>query len=661
MHHDDGTQLAATHDPFGFDLPEDDWLSRVRRAAAQADLGRLGDYVLLGEIGRGAQGVVYKAIQPRTRRTVALKLLAAGSLATRSMRARFEREVEAACLLSHPGIVTVHGVEIVDGQPVLEMEWVEGEPIDRWSATRPLREVLGVFVHACEAVAHAHRRGVLHRDLKPSNVLVDRHGRARVLDFGLAKPLSAEESGTRSDERGWSAATVTHAGGFLGTPAYAPPEALAEPPALDTRSDVYALGVILYRLIAGQAPFDASRGVADLFDQIRRGGVRSPSTHRAGISPELDAITLRAMALEPERRYASPGDLAADVRRYLAGEAVTAHPPGRGYIIRKFIGRHRLGVSLAGTGLMLILLFAAAAGVLAFDLARQRERLHDALDREHAALIEARQASLAEGVARRAAERSAAEATAALARAGRQSARHHAASEALERLLIDGGLDALPSDPAPAGTTGRQLQNARVRRELTRSLQRAGLHEEALEQSGEALRLVISAEGAEGPTHAAALSLRAESLAALGRLEEAERDLREALRIREKIAAEGTVTSLGLADLGAVVLRQGRPAEAEAIFRRAIEIRTETARPGFSPAPLRRDLGLALLEQGRFDEAEVETRAALDVLSAMRGSGSEPALRARGNLIRILEATGRLEEAQYHARKILEGAAGPDA
>jgi eukaryotic-like serine/threonine-protein kinase len=669
-----GRPDSSTGESFGFEQSEDAWLSRLRRASTPAKLGRLGEYELLAEIGRGSQGVVFKAVQPHTRRTVALKRLGAGSLATASMRSRFEREVEAACLLDHPGIVTVHGVEMLDGQPVIAMEWVEGQPIDAWAGCphpggcepghrrdesrvgappappRPVAEILTVFAQACDAVAHAHRRGVLHRDLKPSNILVDAYGRARVLDFGLAKLLPGASA--------WEETSLTRPGGFLGTPAYAPPEVLHDPDAVDTRSDIYSLGIILYKVLCGAVPFEGSRGIASLFDQVRRGVTRPPSAHRAGVGPELDAITLKAVALEPERRYATADDLAADVRRHLAGETVTALPPSRAYLVRKFVRRHRVPVALALGVFLITLTLAATATTYSFRLARGQGRLRSSFESERAAVGRAVQARNEAVRARNAAEASTREARAALGRASRQSIRHSAVAELLGllwaqadpaavadlRAAIDRAIETLAAQepgrgPAPA---------ALARRSLADVLQGMGMFEHALDQARQAHRLAVEADGPESRPAAMALVLIGQNLALMGRLAEAEAPLREAERLRDvNRPTEGGGAVIALNDLGSVLIEQGRAPEAEALFRRALKARTDPGDRVTAPvAPLHRGLGAALLEQGRFSEAEFETRKALDMPRDYAGWESDHAPRTRRTLARILHATGRLEEAE---------------
>ncbi len=650
------SDASGTSDSFGFQRPDDEWLSRLRRAETRMDLGRLGEYVLLCELGRGAQGVVYKAVQPHTRRIVALKRLAAGSLATPAMRERFEREIEAACLLDHPGIVTVHGVEVLEGQPVLTMEWVDGHRIDTWASGPPARalpEVLGVFAQACDAVAHAHRRGVLHRDLKPSNVLVDEQGRARVLDFGLAKVLPEFET--------WADATVTNASGFLGTPAYGAPEALEHPDGFDTRSDVYALGIILYKLLSGTLPFDVARGVPHLFDQIRRGVTRPPSALRAGVDRELDAIVLKASAVEPERRYATPEDLAADVRRKLAGEAVAAHPPGRAYLIRTFVRRHRAAVALVVGAFVLISALAVTATVFAVNLSRERVRLRESLDSERAAVARAVEA-------RNAAEASTREARAAIVRAARQFQRYRAVADLLGVLWseaeenpaagaeLQAGIDRAIARLAAAETSERPAPATLALRSLAEALQDAASFEHAEQQAREALRFAEELDGPESRPAAQALVVLGQIQASLGRLAEAEASLREADRLRlvnNPTDAGGSINAI--VDLGRVLIDQGRAAEAEALFRGALQARSDPGDRVTVPIiPLHRGLGAALIELGRYAEAEEEIHRALQMPPEYENWEPEGRPLTGRHRARILQGSGRHEEAEQEIRSALD-------
>nr|AQQ74896.1 hypothetical protein [uncultured bacterium] len=347
---------------FGFDQPEEQWFAQLHKAQSVDVLGRFGPYELLEEIGHGGQGAVYKARQPGTNRVIALKRLSAGSFATSSMRARFEREVEVASALSHPNIVRVYGTECIEGQQVLVMEWIDGVPIDRWAnpadssqnetSARPLRQLLEAFILVCDAVNHAHQRGVLHRDLKPSNVLVDSSDQPHVLDFGLAKLINPEEP--RS--------ALTHDTGFFGTPAYASPEHITgNAENIDARSDVYSLGVIAYQMLTGALPHGSAATIVELFDAIRTHTPARPSSLRRDMNRELDAIVLKALEKDPARRYQSVEGLAADVRRFLNNETVLAHPPSAAYQARKFISRHRSMFTAAM--IVLVTLVGALIGV----------------------------------------------------------------------------------------------------------------------------------------------------------------------------------------------------------------------------------------------------------------------------------------------------------
>ncbi len=361
---------------FGFDSDEepDRWLELAKSARAPLPAGRLGSYEDAQEVSRGGQGVVFRALQPGTHRPVALKRLRAGSLAGTAMRRRFEREIEAASQLRHPGIVTVYGMELVDGEPLLAMEWIEGRSTREWAlgadGPRPgVRAVLELFEQICAAVHHAHQNGVLHRDLKPSNILVDANDAPHVLDFGLAKEIGADAE--HSD--------LTMSSDFVGTPAYASPEQLDGGSArLDVQSDVYSLGVVLYEMLAGERPYDQSGGLREFLGAIERGAHVPPSRRRSGVSRDLDLVTGKALAHDRAQRYQSVDALLSDVRRVLAGEAVLAHPPSVLYQLRKMVRRHPVAWSCGFLALSTVLALGGFAGWQSIELARQRDEAFDA-------------------------------------------------------------------------------------------------------------------------------------------------------------------------------------------------------------------------------------------------------------------------------------------
>lgn len=364
-------QFDAGSDPGlvaeGFAFDDDRWLHQIRRAEGQLPLGTIGDYELLTEIGRGAQGIVYKAIQPRTKRRIALKRLVGGSLAGAEMRARLAREVEAAAALNHPSIVTVFGLEYVDGLPVLAMEWVDGEPVDAWSdrVGRDRSTVvhqLNLFQRICAGIEHAHERGVIHRDIKPTNILVDSASMPRILDFGLAKITGTDAQNP----------DLTATGGFVGTPAYAAPERLVGTRGIsEVRSDVYSLGVVLYRMLTGRLP---RRADVSLSDYMRTPWEEPlcPSNLNSALNPDLDAILLTALAAEPQRRYASVDKLADDIQRHLDGLPILAATASLAYRIRKKVRRHKLAIAVTGTITAILVTATILSATFALSAARAR-------------------------------------------------------------------------------------------------------------------------------------------------------------------------------------------------------------------------------------------------------------------------------------------------
>ncbi len=335
-------------------------------------------YEIQGELHRGGQGIVYRARQTATHRTVALKILLAGAFATSRQRRRFEREIELVAGLRHPNIVTVYDSGATsDGGLWLAMEYLDGQTLDEYVRAQGaagrlrLRDRLRLMARVCAAVSHAHQRGIIHRDLKPANVIVDASGEPHVLDFGLARPADPEVSGDQ--------ATVTSAGAFLGTLAYASPEqAGGDPAQVDVRSDVYSLGVILYEMLTGSFPYPVTGRLSDVIDAIRTAPPR-PARSMPDLSERLDrdaeTILYKALAKEPHRRYESAEALRRDLDHYLAGEPIDARRDSAAYVLRKMLGRYRLQAAAALAGILLLAGFGAAMSVLYRRAASEAEKL----------------------------------------------------------------------------------------------------------------------------------------------------------------------------------------------------------------------------------------------------------------------------------------------
>jgi len=329
-------------------------------------------YRLSGEIHRGGQGTVFHAVQLATRRACAVKMLIGGRFASTSQRQRFEREVEVIAALRHPSIVTLYESGVSrNAEPWFAMEYVDGERIDdfvRRTGASP-REIARLVQSIGAAVAYAHRRGVMHRDIKPGNILIDRDGCPRVLDFGLARSFGAEDPLDTS-------AGSTQAGEFIGTFAYAAPEQLAGDPAgVDSRCDLYALGVLFYELLAGVSPFAKARSLAELLEQKTRGRIaRLRDAAGPAVDRDLEVIVMRLLDADPARRYDTADALVEDIARWLDGRPILARDDSLWYVARKTVQRHAFVSSLAG---LLLLTVVGSSISLAFAYQRaegERER-----------------------------------------------------------------------------------------------------------------------------------------------------------------------------------------------------------------------------------------------------------------------------------------------
>jgi serine/threonine protein kinase len=389
------TKLVADHEDLfnrvGGLEPDSDGSSTHAQQSPGLSSIRIEGYTLLREIQHGGQGVVYLAVQRSTKRKVAIKVLRDGPYATRAAMKRFEREIELVAQLKHPHIISVfHSGQTEDGRQFYVMDYVRGVSLNVFvTEQRPtLEETLRLFAKVCNAVQYAHQRGVIHRDLKPSNVLVDSAGEPKLLDFGLAKWLAAPVDTVAS--------TSQAAVGTL--PYMSPEQARGNPDDIDTRTDIYALGVNLYELLTGHYPYPVVGHMAEVLRHIaetkptppsRRwtsdSGVRERSDRkiRAGMCPiddEVQTVVLKALAKEPARRYQSAGELARDIANYLSGHPIEAKRDSGWYVIRVALRRHK-GKAWATAAMVVIV------ATMSMLLYQQRLRMAEQDDRTRAQMI----------------------------------------------------------------------------------------------------------------------------------------------------------------------------------------------------------------------------------------------------------------------------------
>jgi len=399
--------LASTNSD-GSDDNSSSWgLNRERRGPVIERPDALPGYELLGVIGRGGMGVVYRARHTATQREVAIKVMGAACLAEPMDQARFEREARILISLRHPNIVTVYdtgllpppvdveavgtiGRESAGGRFYLVMDYISGDPLDRFiTAAKPdLSALLELFAKVCDAVNAAHLKGVIHRDLKPSNILVTRLdplvtpekgtppvGVPHLLDFGLATFTQPEGGDAHA-----LAATMTMTGQFVGSLPWASPEqAESVPGKIDVRSDVYSLGVILHHMLSGRFPYPVVGNIRDIVDNILTRDPEPLSRIAPQVDNEVETIVLKCLSKDRDRRYQSAGDVAKDIRRYLDDEPIEAKRDSGWYVLRKGLRRHRAAVAVSVAFVALVLAFGVTMTVLYRQEQREADRARQTL------------------------------------------------------------------------------------------------------------------------------------------------------------------------------------------------------------------------------------------------------------------------------------------
>jgi serine/threonine protein kinase len=325
-------------------------------------------YEIVGQLGEAGQGRVWRALQLSTRREVALKVPRLDFLSSGRALARFEREVELAARLTHPNIARIYDSGIYQGIYYYAMELIEGVSLDEYVKQNKLtqRQAVELMRIVCAAIQHAHQNGVIHRDIKPSNIIATKDGQPHIVDFGLATNI-LEDNTFR---------TVSLEGEVTGTPAYMSPEQAAGlHEQLDTRTDVYSIGVVFYRVLTGAFPYDVKSSMLNTLHNIRESEPTHPSKIVPDIDRDVEAIILKALAKEPERRYQSAAELRQDIERWLNGLPIIARADSSIYLLRKVIVRHRYTSTVVALLLVIVFGFSAFSFQLRVELRRVKMEL----------------------------------------------------------------------------------------------------------------------------------------------------------------------------------------------------------------------------------------------------------------------------------------------
>jgi len=592
---------------------------------------QIGRYRIIRLLAEGGMGCVLEAEQDQPRRTVALKVIRPG-LTSPEMLRRFEREWQTLGRLQHPGIAQVYEAGSADTglgvQPYIAMEFVRGATLLEYARAQHLstRERLELMIKVCEAVHHAHQRGVIHRDLKPGNILVDETGQPKILDLGIARLTNVDDQRTRQ----------TDLGQLLGTLAYMSPEqVLADPSQLDARTDVYSLGVILFELLAGHLPYTLSRRLDEAVHTIREEDPTPLSSISRTYRGDIEVIVAKALEKNKMQRYSSAADLAADIQRYLRDEPILARRPSTLYQLRKFARRQKALV--AGVAAVFIVLIA---GIVASNweaaLARRAEQVATTESATAKAINDFLQNDLL-------AQASASVQT----RPDRKPDPNLKVRTALDRAAerITGKFDKQP------------LVEASIRRTIGRTYRDLGLYPEADQQIERALDLQRRALGEKHPDTLATMNGLAELYQDQGNYAQAEPLFIRALELRRQVLGEEQPDTLAtMNDLATVFLNEGKYQQAEPAFVKVWYARQRTVGEEH-PDTLLSMNNLALLYQleGKYGQAEPLCTRVREVRRRLLGEEHPDTLISTDNLARLYLYQGKYAQAEPLFIAVLEG------
>ena len=628
-------------------------------------------------VHHGGQAVVYRARQIATGRDVAIKVMKEGPFGGPADRVRFEREIQILGQLRHANIITIHDTGEAAGHFFFTMDFVDGPPLSEYVETAGLglRAMLTLFGKVCDAVNAAHLRGVIHRDIKPSNIRVNSAGEPIVLDFGLAK-LTTPEPDT-------AAMTVT--GQFVGSMPWAAPEqAEGNPADIDVRTDVYALGVVLFQLLTGRFPYDITGTMREVLQRIAAAEPRRPSLIDARIDNEVETIVLKCLTKERERRYQTAGELARDLRHYLAGEPIEAKRDSVTYMLRKSLRRYRVPLVIS-TAFVLVIVAALIASLTfwgqavaqrnhaeaARDTADEQRRIAVAAAAKAAAVNTFLQEMLAAvdptgPLGSDVTVRAVLDQAARDVDAGSLTDQHALEADVrltIGRMYAELGLYAAAEPHLRSALAIRESQSDTQPGELADCLsalgdllRRAGRFDEAQEFLARALQVRTDAFGSSSVLVADSLADIAAVLSEKGEFDTAEQNLRDALSVYRGSADDATPQiAAALTNLADLFNQRGDYATAEPLYEEALTMRRQAlGEDHLYVAANLNNLAVLLLEQERTAEAEPLLREALRIRELRLGDSHPSVATSMANLASCLRKQKKFEAAEKLSREALE-------